>query len=179
LEVIVPIYLIATLFAWSFGVGGSPRAIAILATVGLVLTVLGVVALCLAILWMGSSPRPTHGLNLLAGLFYLILLLPGALIELSGVVLTIAICMIGVRRAARPPESRFTLLLIGALVPISAVTLAVLFPYTLSDLFGSLPYIVVHVYLPVLLPIVSGIFSTLYAVRVAAAKRAVGGKLPM
>ncbi len=92
--------------------------------------------------------------------------------------LTIAICMIGVRRAARRPESRFTLLLIGALVPIIAATLAVLFPYALSDLLGSLPYYAVHAYLLVLLPIVSGTFSTLYAVRVAVVKRAVWGGPP-
>ncbi len=138
LLLLLPLGLLAAFFTWTYGYVQTARALAVLAGIALVITGLGAGIL----LWFYYVEVPleaeqVHGLNLLAGLFNLLVLILGGGIEAFGAAWTLAICLIGLRRKAGG-RFWFVVLLVGGFAPLVGSALALLFPFTLTAFFRQM-----------------------------------------
>ncbi len=137
LVVILLICLLAAFFAWILGVWGTPPAVWAVALTGFILTGLGTaIVLATHYLWAPAVQAGASGggPNLLAGLVIAIPLVLGWGVELPGIVLTLAVCLIGMVQTARKRSAWFWVLLGGALAPILALALTELYLPTIAHL---------------------------------------------
>lgn len=138
LILLVLLGLLAALLTWTYGYIQTARALAVMASVGLLITALGAgILLWFYYVEVPSQAGQIHGLNLLAGAFVFIVFILGGGLEAFGAVWTLALCLIGLRRHAGG-RVWFVALLIGGLTPLVATTLAILFTSTLTAFFTQL-----------------------------------------
>lgn len=130
------IYLLVAIVAWLVGVWGSSQARWALALIGLIFTGLGIaIVLVIWYVWAPAvAASASRGLNLLAGLFIMLPLVLGWGVELLGIILTLAVCLVGLIQSARKRSGWFWMLLGGALVPLTVAALTEMLMPTIGRL---------------------------------------------
>jgi hypothetical protein len=196
LVLVLSIGLWAAIFTWTFGRITSARALGVLASLALTSTALGSAVIVWAYVnqlpLLEAQAQAFQG-HLYYGLTLGIEIAFGLILEVPGVAWSLAICLIGLRRAS-DDKAWFGALLLGGLVPVIGSVLAELFPVVFADVLRAVgmpifahqqyplgdPYLASVPYyaglVPVVVPVVAGAVTavwTLHAARRAREKRTV------
>lgn len=175
LVIIAIFYVLAAGLAWLLSTA-KPRGVAVLAVIGLVLTTLG--AALIAIIFLVPRPTPTGAGSLggLSGLVIFLQLVLGMLLEVPGILVTLAVCLLSLWRTARGRPAWPVALLLGAFLPLLVSAAILIF---LSALGEALPRIEPQdngarayygvLTLSALLPVLAAVTVTAYAVAAARA----------